>query len=99
MIEGFTKESLLRPETDSLLEYEEEKLGNLNFNISTGYFFNFDTPQPALTLKKLILYYNLGIFPQMKDPSNIHKGFYVKKLTEEEKEKLKNIINRIIEVE
>jgi len=91
---GFTKNCLLIPEYYVERNYEEEKVGNLNFYIS-AYFLNYDTPPPAFTHKTLRLYNKLGVFPQMKDPANIHKGYYMKKLEPEEKEKLGKIVESI----
>ncbi|MDR1876565.1 MAG: hypothetical protein LBQ84_02975 [Flavobacteriaceae bacterium] len=95
MMKGFTKNALLRPENYVLEKYKTGKLGNLNFNISTDYPFNFDTPAPAFEPEKLKLYYRLNIFPQMKEPSHIHKGFYMKSLSPKEREKLRNIIEQL----
>jgi hypothetical protein len=91
-MEGFTKNSLLRPENQVLEAYKKEKLGNLEFYISTDFIYNFDTPPPAFVKRKLKQCLELGIFPQMKDAGNIHKGFYMKTLSEDEKEKLAKII-------
>jgi hypothetical protein len=91
-MEGFTKSALIKPENYVLKAYKKEILGNLAFNISTDLLFNFDTPPPAFVKRELKQYLRLGIFPQMKDASNIHKGFYMKKLSPEEKEKLAKII-------
>jgi len=88
---GFTKESFIVPECYVQKKYEKERIGNLNFNIST-YFLNYDTAPPAFNCKGLKLYHELGIFPQMKDSTNIHKGYYMKMLAPEEKEKLGKII-------
>lgn len=95
MIEGFTAPSLLRPETDHLKQYCTATLGNLTFHVSTACIFNFDTPQPAFTMSNLQQYARWGIFPQMKDPSNIRKGLYIKTLSDKEKEELENIIKKL----
>ena len=90
---GFTPKALLIPEQYIIKKYVHEKIGNLDFYISTySYLYNFDTPPPAFRHKELKLYHDLGIFPQMKDPANIHKGFYMKALTPEEKEILGKMI-------
>jgi hypothetical protein len=96
-MEGFTTKALLRPENYILKKYKKEKLGNLEFYISTDYIYNFDTPPPAFVKRHLELYRNLGIFPQMKDSLNIHKGFYINTLSEEEKENLEKIIRALPE--
>jgi hypothetical protein len=90
---GFTKKALLIPEHYIIKKYKTEKIGNLDFNISTySYLYNFDTPPPAFIYQELKLYHDLGIFPQMKDPANIRKGYYMKTLEPEEKEKLGKMI-------
>ena len=88
---GFTKNSLLVPENYVLNKYTKEKIGNLDFNVS-HYFVDYDTPPPAFNREELKLYLDLGIFPQMKDSTNIRKGFYMKKLMPEEKARLEKIM-------
>ena len=88
---GFNKKTLLFPGNYKIKKYAEQNIGNLDFNISY-YYHNYGTPLPAFQYKELKLYFDLGAFPQMKDPTNIRKGFYSKKLTPEEKEKLGEIL-------
>ena len=90
-MKGFTKKSLLIPESVVENKYTEGKFGNLKFYISNN-SYNYNTPHPAFRYKELKLYYDLGIFPQMKDSANIRKGYYVKKLSSDEKEKLLNYL-------
>lgn len=90
---GFTKGNLLKPKNYILNDYKKVKLGNLILYITNNNsMYNFDTPAPAFEKEKLILYKNLNIFPQMKDSTDIHKGFYMKKLTKQENNKLTKII-------
>lgn len=96
---GFTKNSLIKPQEYTFNEYKKEELGNLNFNVSYQYIFNFDTPPPAFLKKKVELYYGLGIFPQWINPSNERKGFYMKKLSVNELKQLNNIIDKAYENE
>ncbi|MDR1737655.1 MAG: hypothetical protein LBR66_02390 [Candidatus Symbiothrix sp.] len=95
MIEGFTVHSLVRPETDVLETYRVAKVGNLTFNISTGYFFNLDTPPPAFNEAWLKLYYEWNIFPQLRNPSNIRRGIYMKHLSEDERQQLEEILKKL----
>jgi len=88
---GFTKESLIIPGQTDIKNYGTAKMGNLNFNF-TPLLYNFDTPPPAFTYRTLKFYYDLGVFPQMKDSCDIRKGFYMKTLDSEEKENLWKII-------
>ncbi|GHT55753.1 hypothetical protein FACS189446_7450 [Bacteroidia bacterium] len=89
---GFTKEALVYPENYEQDAYKQERIGNLNFNIPIHDLYNYETPTPAFTYKILNRYYTMEIFPQRKDTTCIHKGFYVKKLSSEEKEELERII-------
>jgi hypothetical protein len=54
----------------------------------------FDTPQPAISPDAVKKYFEVGIFPQ-KISDNLKDGFIWKKLSEEEKVKLKTIINSL----
>lgn len=91
----FEKTQLYTPSVYSYKKYNSFKSGNLNFNISKDYPFNFDTPLPAISKSYLIDDVNAGIFPQYIDEKNIKKGFIWKKIDLKEKKDLKNIINII----
>jgi hypothetical protein len=95
MMTGFSTTALIQPGFFYLQTYKSDKIGNLDFNISTGYKWNFDTPPPAFSVRNLKNHYDWGIFPQLKDTTNLHKGFYIKKLSADEKEKLKNILKNL----
>jgi hypothetical protein len=88
---GFSKKTLLIPGSYVIKKFEKERIGNLDFYISFN-TYNYDTPPPAFRHKELVLYNDLGVFPQLKDPVDIRKGFYMKTLDPEEKEKLRKII-------
>ena len=90
---GFTKKTLLVPQSYVIKKYAKENLGNLNFYISAR-FYDYNTPPPAFKYEKLRLYYDLDIFPQMRDSTTIRKGYYMKALTPAEKEKLGGIIKK-----
>ena len=92
---GFTKESLIRPDNYPQDTYKEEKIGNLNFHIPIHDLYNYETPPPSFTLETLKKYYNMGIFPQREDPDCIRKGFYMKNLSNEEKEALERMIENL----
>lgn len=91
----FEKTQLYTPSVYHYKKYNSFKSGNLNFNISKDYPFNFDTPLPAISTSYLIDDVNTGIFPQYIDEKNIKKGFIWKKLDSKEKKDVKNIINII----
>ena len=103
-VSGFNPASMLKtadfksvifPQNYKLKKFQTEKVGNLEFNISTPYRFNFDTPPPAVTLYNLGLYHYLGVFPQRMDSTDIHQGFYMKKLSPTEKNQLDIIIQKL----
>ena len=89
-MEGFTKNQFFKPAYFALNSYQTFKIGNLEFNVP-NYDLCFDTPQPALSPDAVKKYFEVGIFPQ-KITENLKDGFTWKKLSPEEKEKLKKII-------
>ncbi|GHT61256.1 hypothetical protein AGMMS50239_11800 [Bacteroidia bacterium] len=91
MMVGFTTKALVCPENYPRDTYEQEKIGNLIFNIPINDLYNYETPPPAFTEEVITRYYQMGIFPQWKDTTCIHKGIYMKKLSVEEKEALGRI--------
>ena len=92
---GIKKEQIYIPSTYHYNKFKTFRTGNLKFNVSKDYPFNFDTPVPAISASYIIDDVNTGIFPQYIDPKNIKKGFIWKKLTPEEKKKAGNVINNI----
>ena len=92
-MEGFTKNQFFKPAYFALNSYQTFKIGNLEFNVP-NYDLCFDTPQPALSPDAVKKYFEVGIFPQKKS-ENLKDGFIWKKLSSEEKEKLKIIINSL----
>ncbi len=51
-----------------------------------------DVPLPCLTSYSLKEFYNAGVFPYAYDETNFKKGFYLKELSQAEKEKIKSIL-------
>ncbi|AZA85029.1 hypothetical protein C1637_12605 [Chryseobacterium lactis] len=92
---GFEKEQLYKPSTYEYNQFQTFKLGNLKFNISKNYPYNFDTPLPAISPGYIFDDKRAGIFPQLKDKNDVRKGFIWKKLNPEEKMELEKIINNI----
>ena len=91
-MEGFTKNQFFKPAYFALNSYQTFKIGNLEFNVP-NYDLCFDTPQPALSPDSVKKYFEVGIFPQKKS-ENLKDGFIWKKLSSEEKQKLKEIISK-----
>ena len=88
-MQGFTVTQLYKPAIFKLNSYQTFKIGNLDFNVP-NYDLSFDTPQPSLSPYSLKKYYEAEIFPQ-KISENVQDGFVWKKLSPEEKEKLKRL--------
>jgi hypothetical protein len=95
MMVGFTEKALIRPENYACDNYKQEKIGNLNFNIPINDLYNYETPPPAFTEEVITRYYKMEIFPQRKDTTCIRKGFYMKKLSNKEKEVLGRMIENL----
>ena len=91
----FEVEQLYRPSTYHYNNYASYRLGNLKFNVSKKYPFNFDTELPAISESYISDDVKAGIFPQMRDPQNVKKGFIWKKLNPEERKSALHIINSI----
>ena len=92
-MEGFTKNQFFKPAYFALNSYQTFKIGNLEFNVP-NYDLCFDTPQPAISPDAVKKYFEVGIFPQKKS-DNLKDGFIWKKLSPDEKVKLKTIINSL----
>ncbi len=92
-MEGFSKNQFFKPAYFALNSYQTFKIGNLEFNVP-NYDLCFDTPQPAISPDAAKKYLEAGIFPQ-KISENLKDGFTWKKLSKEEKEKLKKIISSL----
>ncbi|WP_294264055.1 hypothetical protein [uncultured Chryseobacterium sp.] len=88
-------QQLYRPSVYRYHNYNTYKIGNLRFNVSEKYPYNFDTELPAISESYIFDDIKAGIFPQMADPENMKKGFIWKKLTPEEKIQAQDIINSI----
>ncbi|MFT3919004.1 LIC_10190 family membrane protein [Cloacibacterium sp.] len=92
-MQGFVKTQFYKPAYFELNSYKTFKIGNLDFNVP-NYDLCFDTPQPALSPDAVKKYFEAGIFPQ-KITENLKDGFTWKKLSKDEKEKLKIIISSL----
>ena len=89
-MQGFTKTQFYKPAYFELNSFKTYEVGNLKFNVP-NYDLCFDTPSPALSPSELKLYEKAGIFPQ-KIGEDLKEGFVWKKLSSEERKKLKEII-------
>jgi len=91
----FKVEQLYKPSVYEPTKFDSFKVGNLKFNVSRKYPYNYETPTPAISSSYIFDYEKAGIFPQLIDKNNIKKGFTWKKLNPEEKKEAENIINSI----
>ncbi|MCW3160085.1 LIC_10190 family membrane protein [Chryseobacterium oryctis] len=91
----FEKEQFYKPSVYYYKKFESYKIGNLKFNVSKDYPYNFDTQLPAISTSFIFDDINANIFPQLIDENNIQKGFIWKNLTEKEKKEAQNVINNI----
>lgn len=89
---GFSKSQIYRPAHFELLDFETHQIGNLKFNVVKNYPFSFDTPLPAISPQFIQEDLDAGIFPQLKG-KNLKDGFIWRKISAEEKTKLKKILN------
>ncbi|WP_449401401.1 LIC_10190 family membrane protein [Chryseobacterium wanjuense] len=87
----FEKEQLYKPSTYDYNKFQSFKIGNLKFNVSKKYPYNFDTQLPAISESFIFEDIKASIFPKLIDEKNIKKGFIWKKLNPEEKKKQKKL--------
>lgn len=90
-LKGINKNQWYKPSVFELKKYKTQQIGNLKFNLVENYPFCFDTPIPAISPGFMKEDLNAGIFPQLKGKT-IKEGFIWRKITEEEKSKIKIII-------
>ncbi|WBV61733.1 hypothetical protein PFY12_06320 [Chryseobacterium camelliae] len=91
----FTAAQFYEPSTYEATEFNIFKVGNLKFNISKKYPFNFKTPPPSISEGYIFENKKAGIFPQLIDEKNMKKGFIWKTMNSEEKKEAQNVINSI----
>ncbi|GAB0155464.1 hypothetical protein CHRYSEOSP005_07250 [Chryseobacterium sp. Alg-005] len=91
----FQKEQLYKPSSYQNQPFDTYQVGNLKFNVSKNYPFNFDTPLPAISSSYLFDDEKAGIFPQLIDEKNIKKGFIWKKMDSQQKKQAESIIHSI----
>lgn len=92
---GIKKEQLYKPATYEYRKFKSFKVGNLKFNVSKNYPYNFDTPLPAISTGYIFDDVKAGIFPQLINENDIGKGFIWKKMTSDEKQEGQKVINNI----
>ncbi|WP_336688589.1 MULTISPECIES: LIC_10190 family membrane protein [unclassified Chryseobacterium] len=91
----FEKEQFYKPSVYESTKFDSFRVGNLNFNVSSNYPFNYDSKIPAISAGYVSQDEKLGIFPQLIDDKNLKKGFVWKKLNNEEGKQAKSVIYTI----
>jgi hypothetical protein len=91
----FEMKQLYEPSIYHYHTFNSYKIGNLKFNVSRKYPYNFDTPLPAISEGYIYNNVRAGVFPQMEDETNMHKGFIWKKLTPTQKKEAQKVIHSI----
>ena len=87
----FESKFLLKPGQYDLT-YKTGQIGNFKYNFPENYPLIYSVKVPAISLATLNWYYINEGYVQQIDPNNVKKGFYWKKMTEEEKKNLEKII-------
>ncbi|QUY58124.1 hypothetical protein I2F65_16535 [Chryseobacterium arthrosphaerae] len=89
---GLKKEQLYRPSTYEYRKFNSFRIGNLEFNVSENYPYNFETPLPAISTGYIFDDMNAGIFPQLIDKKDISKGFIWQRMTSDQKKEGEKVI-------
>ena len=95
MMGQFELKQLYKPSIYQYKRYNSFETGNLKFNVSEKYPFNFDTPIPAISESFVFDYQKARVFPQMIDKNNPQKGFVSKKMNSTEQKQIKNVTEKI----
>ncbi|KIA82836.1 membrane protein [Kaistella solincola] len=90
-ITGFDANQFYKPSYFALKKYKTHQIGNLKFNVVDGYIYNFETPIPTISPQYIYEDLEAGIFPQLKGKT-VKNGFIWRKISPEEKEKLRIIL-------
>lgn len=91
----FERKQLYQPSSYQYQPFDSYQLGNLKFNVSKNYPFNFNIPLPAISSSYVFDDAKAGIFPQLVDVNNLKKGFIWKKMSPQEKKEAEKIIHNI----
>lgn len=92
----FEKKQLYAPSTYKYTAFNSFRVGNLKFNISKNYPYNFGTPIPAVSPSYIIDDKKANIFPQLIDKNNIQKGFIWKNMNAQEKKEAEFVVKAIV---
>jgi hypothetical protein len=92
----FEKKQLYEPSIYEYTVFDSFKVGNLKFNVSKNYPYNFGTPIPAISHSYIIDDKKAIIFPQLIDKNNIRKGFIWKNMNIQEKRDVESVVKTIM---
>lgn len=92
----FEKKQFYKPSEYKYTDFKSFKVGNLKFNMSKNYPYNFGTPLPAITPYQIIENSEAKIFPQLIDKNNIRKGFIWKNMNAQEKKETEFVVKTIV---
>ncbi|REC59464.1 hypothetical protein DRF65_26080 [Chryseobacterium pennae] len=92
---GFKKDQFYQPSVYYYQQFNNCKVGNLKFNVSRNYPYNFETPLPAISPSFIFDDVKAEIFPQPINKNDISKGFIWKRMTSGEKKEASAVINII----
>lgn len=90
---NFEKKQIYEPSRYKYTAFNSFKVGNLKFNVSKNYPYNFGTPLPAITPYQIIDNTKAHIFPQLINKDKIKQGFIWKNINTQEKKEVNHIIN------
>ena len=91
-ITGFDAKQFYKPSYFALNTYKTHQIGDLKFHVVDGYLYNFETPIPTISPQYIYEDWEAGIFPQLKGKT-LKEGFIWRKISPEEKEKLRILLN------
>ena len=91
----FKKSQLYRPSVYQSTHFTSFRVGNLQFNVSQKYPYNYKTPTPAISTSYIFDYERAGTFPQLINKYDIKEGFIWKKLNIKEKKEVRSVTHSI----
>jgi hypothetical protein len=89
-------QQLIKPLEYSISDFNQHRISNFDFYTPKDFHLMHDVPLPCLTPFTMHEYYVAGVFPYAYDAKNLSKGFYLKKLTTSQKEKIDTILKKYV---
>lgn len=88
-------QQIYKPSEYHYHQFDSFEIGNLKFNVSEKYPYNFDTELPSISSSFIEDDIKANIFPQLIDEKNIQKGFIWRKMNIKEKKQAQSVIQTI----